>query len=540
MSPSNREEVLITNLPDRVVDGQLAATIKPDHWRIVEYALEETGPGKALLVNGEPGSLTIRLDVTGYYRVSFISRYSNLRVKRSDDRCYDVCEAVREDVAKEGWYDAEEVLWREVDLTGQDLIIADAPGTCLLAIRLVPVEASVDEREVRWPMVFTRDSGAMTETVHNSPDDLFESLERVPRDSCAKVMIYGVSGGDVCHGPTEVGTTFGEVTEQTSNEHSGRLVINLKQWEQWGMNPIKAMIDYAHDRQWEIYLYIRLRNYGYAVPEDGPSDSKFFGEHPEYRMVGPNGEPVAALSVAYPEVRQHLAQFYAELASLGPDGISPCFIRGCPVVLYEPPMVESFQNQYGEDPRQLPEDDPRWEDHTAQVVTTFMRQVKEAIGPDCKLGPLMHGTAELNRRFGMDIATWVAEGIVDDLFIMGHKYDRCGDHSEGGPEDLDYQYFEGLAGRDNVRLWPMFYMWQRFDADPKRYCGFLQECLDEGADGYGFWDPAAMPRDKVANLWHLGKQPRPTYEKKNRLLGKYDMTIWSGFSWNKYTPIEGW
>ncbi len=546
MSQSDREEVLITNIPDQVVDVQLATTNKPDHWRIIDYTLEDIGPGKALLANGEPDPLTVRLDVAGHYRVSLISRYSRLRIKCSDDRCYDVCEPVRESDDfwdQEGWYDAEEVLWREVDLTGQDLIIAmDGPGAYLLAIRLVPVEATVDQREVRWPMVFSRDLGVMR-TVHNSPDDMFESLEHVPQDSCVKMMIYGCGGGDVCGGPTQIGTIFGETTQHGSSEYAQytqRFLSNLKQWEQWGINPIKAMIDYAHDRQWEIYLYIRLRPYGYVAPLDGPRNSKFFAEHPEFRMVGPNGEAVASLSVAYPEVREHLCQFYAELAALGPDGISPCFIRGCPVVLYDPPVVESFQEQYGEDPRQLPESDPRWLDHTAEVVTLFMRELKDAIGPHCKLGPMMHGTAELNRHFGMDIATWVAEGIVDDLFIMGHKYDRCGTHSESGPEDLDYQYFEGLAGRENVRMWPIFYMWKHFKADPARYCAFLQECLDEGADGYGFWDAAAQPPDMVGNIWHLGNEPRPTYKKKDRLLGKYDITTWCGFSSDKYTPREGW
>ncbi len=546
MLQSEREEVLITNLPDRVTEGQVSATTKLDHWRIVDYVLEEIGPGKGLIPNGQPGPLTIELEVSGQYQISLVTKYAHVYAKLSGEESFDECEAISEGIEREGWYSAEEVLWREADLTDRDLVVDDESGN-LLAIRLVPVgpgDSSKAERasEVRWPMVFTHDDGVMFESVHETPDELFELCERIQPSSCVRLMIYMAGFGDVCLGPTDVGTTFGELGQVPWRDIGLNALENVKRYHQWGINPTQAMVEYGHDRGWEVYLYVRHRGYGHTIPLEGPWDSRFFHEHPEYRNIGPNDEPVLGLSVAYPEVREHLCEFYAELAGLGADGVSPCFIRGCPIVLYEPPMVDGFQEKYGEDPRQLPEWDPRWLDYTAEVVNTFMRQLNEAIGPDCKLSPMIHGTYQLNHHFGMDIATWVAEGIVGDLFIMGdgYAYGTSGIHSYAGWKDgLDYEYFQRLPGREGVRLWPMFYAGHDFEDDPIGHCRFLQRCLDQGADGYGLWDAASHASESPEYIWDLGKLPRPVFKDPN-VLGCYHLLRWCGFTLSKYSTIEGW
>ncbi len=46
-----------------------------------------------------------------------------------------------------------------------------------------------------------------------------------------------------------------------------------------------------------------------------------------------------------------------EILEYRPDGISLCFVRGVPMVLYEPIMVDGFKKKYGLDPRDLPETD---------------------------------------------------------------------------------------------------------------------------------------------------------------------------------------
>jgi len=124
-------QILITDIVERIKEGRLSRQIKKDHWRIVPYELEEVGAGRSVsLPDWKGGALTIALNAEGWHRVQFIYRYSDLRAKLSSDVCFHTCEPVREHDpegdAKEGWYDAEEVVWREADLTGQDLILDEA------------------------------------------------------------------------------------------------------------------------------------------------------------------------------------------------------------------------------------------------------------------------------------------------------------------------------------------------------------------------------------------------------------------------------
>ncbi len=558
MSPEQRDQTLITDLPQRVIGGKVSTIDRKGHWRVIEYELEKIGAGRAL-VGSQPGferdpttgPLTIRLGARGHHRISFVTRYGPVRAKLTGEKCFSVCEPINEGLPKlptagsvEGWFDAEEVLWRQADLTGRDLIIDDRdPGTILLAIRLTPVEPADDAAEVRWPSAF---EGGVTlgERMYRSPDELFEWFERVPNDSCAKLALWECVAGDSCMYFTKVGTQFGDpaMTEFTGDpvrEHDVIFTANMQQYREWGVDPLNAMVEYAHGRGWELYVYIRYRNY-HDVWSNRFGASRFYLEHPEYHLAGPDGEHVMGLSVAYDQVRRHLCELYVEMANYGIDGICLGFNRGVPVVLYEQAMVKGFMSEYGQDPRKLPQRDPRWLDYTANVVTHFMRQVKDALGTKCRLSALVWGTEELNRRYGLDTAAWVADGIVDDLFTVSARYCKWCIHPAGTSEDLDFEYFQNLPGRQNVRLWPTLYMWQQFAADPVGQAGFLQECLDAGADGYAFWDAPMHSPDLQANVWDLGKMPRPAYRKTNRLLGKYEMINWDGYRWNRFSPVASW
>ncbi len=564
MSPPPREEIVITDIVERVIDGETSPITSHQHWRIVDYELEDDiGEGRALMIGPwRPGRLTIRLGVEGHYRINLISRYCNPRLKLSGDRCFKRCPPVLQgnrrigfdDVYREGYFDAEEVFWREADLTGQDLILDDGGGnSTLMAIRLIPIDPpSPDTRRVLWPMFFTDDGGEMGKHVHETPDDLFEGAERVPQDSCVQLMLFGGIEGDICEYHTTVGTEHGALRSTMGaewDEFNRVTCENLERWRQWGRNPADAVVEYAHQRGLEMYFYLRLGGWDSPPPLYGCKTSRFFLDHPEYHIVGPGGTKVMAPSVAYPQVLDHLAALYSELVSFGADGVSPCFIRGCAMALYEPIMVEGFAAEHGKDPRELKPSDADWQDYRAKIITNFMRRMKEAVG-DRKLSPIIHGTRALNRRFALDIETWVREGIVDDLFIMGHQYDRHDDHFAGGPEHLEFDFFQNLAGRENVRLWPMFYPYgtgesyrkMGYNFTWKIYCEALQQYMDQGADGYGLWDATGLDResgDTRTNIFDLGREPRPYYREQNRLIRKYEMVQWAGYLWNRHTPIEG-
>ena len=485
-----KNEIVIKDLAERVVGGNISTgERKKGHWNVLDYELERIGSGRAVAASdgNNPGPLTIRLEVTGRYRISFITWYNEVRAKLTGDNDFSTCAPVHVtmdpedlkkgflrgsqeagDSLKEAWCDVEDVVWREDDLTGKDLVIDDQTLPCIMAIRLTPIVKNAAGRPGPWPIAATIDCDFFSHSRHKTPDDLFATPELIPKDNNVRLLLVQPMFGDVSWSSfTNIGTEFGqygdplpEWVEPLNGLGAANFMDNLKQYHKWGVNPMKAMAEYAHRRGWKLHAYIRLR--GGTVSFRGKTNhpivvSKFCAEHPEYCLVDRDGTRVEGFSVAYPEVRSHLCKLYAELAGYGVDGINLCFIRGTTVVLYEPVMVDGFRSKHGLDPRDLRDNDPRWLDYKAKTVNTWMREVKKAIAPDCTLSAMVHGSPELNRRFGLDIATWVKEGIVSDLIVTADRYDKYGIHSHGWPEDLDYDYFQNLPGREKVRLWPMFF-----------------------------------------------------------------------------------
>ena len=555
MPTTECDERILADLPQAAINGNIAEQKRKDHWLARRWEIPEIGPCRGLQTSGErgrpagdePGPVTLCLGVNGYHRISFITPYCKVRARLTGDRCFSECAPVfefKDDPFKspmETWGTVEEVFWREADLTGQDLVIDDREHTDLIAVRLIPSEPKHDLREVRWPMCISNDSGVHKQMKHRDPTDLFEWAARPPENGCVRLLLYTAGNGDACRHATQVGTQRGTLSPYVWGHANEWDLQNVQQYNNWGINTAKAMVDYAHDRGWEVYLFVRHRAPGPHELSELSFASQFWIDHPHYEILDAQGRPVSGLSVAFPEVREQMCRFYAELASFGADGVCVCYTRGSPPVLYEAPLVEGFLAKYGEDPRRLPDTDPRWLDFTADVVTQYMRALKQAVGPKCKCSAILHGNEALNRRFGLDVRTWIAERIVDDLFLMGHTYEKHGIHTDSSPDYMNYDYFQNLPGRQHVRLWPMFNPWQRFVADPSAHCGALQSYLDAGADGYGIWDAtswAISPEDKIANIWDLGKWPRTSYEKRSRLIRKLEPTSRDGYRYNRYSSIE--
>ena len=175
-------------------------------------------------------------------------------------------------------------------------------------------------------------------------------------------------------------------------------------------------------------------------------------------------------------------------------------------MLYEPIMVEGFKKQYGLDPRELEELDSRWMDYQGAVVTSFVKRVKKTLAPNQRLSVIVPADELDCRRWGLDVATWVKEGIIDDLLPTGQRFDEQDIHRDD-PDRLDFKYFARLPGRENIRLIPLLYPWQKYSADFAGWEQLIHSFLDQGADAYGVWDAMSGGRfPKVKNLGKTQKQ----------------------------------
>ena len=108
--------------------------------------------------------------------------------------------------------------------------------------------------------------------------------------------------------------------------------------------------------------------------------------------------------------------------------------RRMPLVEYEPPIVEGFKQQFSEDPHELDAHDPRWLSYRAGVLTEFMREVRNAMDQEgraqgrskrIEISAIVGATEGENLSNGMDLRTWINEGLVDTLipYTSGPNYD---------------------------------------------------------------------------------------------------------------------
>ena len=494
---NDQTEILISDL-DKRVEAKLIRDGDPNLWSAIPYQTEGfSGVMLGYREGPHPVPILVKLGIHGSYRIwlglySFI-HLSEIRVRLNGDLC---CHTIAppQHLERISWPVLHEVCWKEAELTGQDLILEGAynpdrhPGA-LAYIRLEPVEKvpATEEKQVRYPLAITNDGyGIFGALPHTRPEDLLESFEGIPDGSCMRLLLWGCGEGDVCNYPTRVGTYQPYVSEACLSYFYHTLYSNRKRWKEKGWNSLKLVRDYARNRGWEFQVYLRVESF-YAQYPFERIRSKFFLDHPEYHCFDQEGQRVGRLSYAYPEVREHILRLISEIADYDPDGVCLAFVRGVPLVLYEPIMVEGFREKHGVDPRTLDELDPRWLAYQAEVITPFLESVRTILKPHQRLSAIVPGNERDCRRWGLDVASWIKAGIVDDLFPIGQRFTEEDVHVDS-PEHLDFQYFHQLKGREHKRVIPMLYPWNKFQDDYEGWRHCLFSFLDQGGDGYAVWD----------------------------------------------------
>ncbi|MBT3345980.1 MAG: hypothetical protein HN712_14955 [Gemmatimonadetes bacterium] len=555
MTNQPRQELLISHLDDHVLSGPVGAVAQPGHWRAIPYEAE--GFDGMMLGCGEatsPGPIRLRLGATGVHRVwlgLYAWRTGTIRVRLTDDLC-----CTRMSTPAHGVLEPtvlHEVEWKTCDLDGQDLWLEGAfdrqPLAGALAyVRLEPLDQkpadlpAVGSASESWRgMCITNDGcGVFRQAPHHRPEDLLETLESIPDSSCMRSLVWGNGNADSCNYPTKVGNPL--FLQQWQDPHvagDGAIGLpNARQWQEPGWDSLRLVRDYTRKRAWELHVYIRMEAFAGSYPHEELVWSRFFYDHPQWWCLDRNGHPVNRLSYAVPEVQDHMLDLMAEISTYDPDGISLCLVRGIPLVLYEPVMVAGFQQQHGVDPRTLDELDPRWLDYQAEIFTAFVRRVRDRLPEHQRLSVMVPGNEAECRRWGLDVATWVREGLVDDLYPVGQRFNVTHTHYDA-PEAVDLSYFQALEGRGSIRLIPCFYTWTLYREDPVAFRQLVRSLLEQGADQYCIWDGDASYDDaKVGDIgnenWD-GPAYTPVTPPAARTVNLYSL---NGFHIHEYGSCE--
>ena len=249
------------------------------------------------------------------------------------------------------------------------------------------------------------------------------------RDTQLAVFEWCVTAGSRTNFPSRVTEIIGEGMTEYPRRGDKLACEVLHQLAAQGVDTLAVVCSACREVGLPCYASVRMNGdypaswMGEGIPR--MFNSNFWWQHPELRLRGRQGEDLTKLSYAYPQVRQWRLRFLRELAAHDIDGINMDFLRHPDFLGYDEPLLAEFQRRYGQDPRALPADDPRWLDLRAEVMTDFVRSVRKLLDEaGARKGRRLGLSARVDwreyRQWGCDIARWMKEGLLDYLVLAQH------------------------------------------------------------------------------------------------------------------------
>lgn len=534
-------------------------TFEKDRWHVVDY---ETENGiKGIMASARPdqscGELTLPLEVTGVYKIYLgifftkshfrgSSSYGQMEVKLTKDKGYRRVgpedETRDEDGSdKFGGEDVNihksitEAYWKTEDLTGQSISFRQMPypynrpeHAQIANISYVRLEPLSENEILNWqklqPTKETKKLALIfctgqytghtrgTYTFKPTSKQWFNDEMEPFINSDFKILIFEALRGSSCVYNTKIGS----------------LGTKENKWQPEWVDPLVEFTRLAHENDMKIFVSMRFIGPQYPMNRSPIAWAPFYWKHPEWTMKTREGTPITNLSLAYPEVRKYWLSLLRETLEYGTDGVQLHLNRSEPYVFYEEPVVKSFQDKYGEDPRNLDDEDPKWVAHCASYLTQFIREVRHLVDekPGRELSITVSGRKngrEIHYEENQcDVDTWIKERLIN--YIMTTPYLH---------PDLLKKWRR--IGGDKIHIWP--------DVMPRSqsaasYTRTAKKYYEAGADGLCFWDGerrtarisewAAAQRLGHVDMLDTIAQKGPGYYRavKLRTLGGFDVK-WS-------------
>jgi hypothetical protein len=211
-------------------------------------------------------------------------------------------------------------------------------------------------------------------------------------------------------------------------------------------------VRYGHEIGLSIHAWVSINedDHGWGLVSD------FAKAHPEFRWRKRDGSSYhSQLSFAFDAVRRYKLSILDEIISgYAVDGLFLDWIRtgdvrdnpqtdprGVANSGYERPLIERFEKQFGVDPHDIENGDPRWVRMRAGPQTQFMREARELLHRHRGSLPLAVLVSQPWQYRGqldpidgnlrgllLDVRTWAREGLMDAAVAAG--YYRPGGNAE--------------------------------------------------------------------------------------------------------------
>ncbi len=348
-------------------------------------------------------------------------------------------------------------------------------------------------------------------------EEVLAEVEIYRHTDFGTLIIHGGWSGDKTIYPSKVGHMPGADLEDVAADYHRDFIESLKTLARQKINPLKVMIDGAHDFGMKVHVGIRPAGWSYYQPYNGLWDSPFYLNNPQWRCIDriDRGAPeITRMSWAVPEVRAHIIELLAEQVSFGADGAHIVFNRGYPLVLYEKPFCAMFREKYGVDPNQISEEDPRVIAMRSDIVSAFFKELRtrldkeeqlRANGRHIEISAMVLGTNENNVQYGVDVGRLMKEKLLDDIYI--YQFDFGATKGPG----YDAGFFRQASETQAVPHFPTV-------DPPYDLKGQLLHALtlyESGARGLTFWDAGGVDIHTWAIQSRLGHIDEIRWRHKN-------------------------
>lgn len=283
--------------------------------------------------------------------------------------------------------------------------------------------------------------------VHEPPmrmEDAWGPVDEVA-DTGVDTFIYGVSRDDGWFWPSEVGRRFGD--DMAGNFEQAaywRLWHNMQSLMDQGLDPLRVLVDRAHDRGMDFISSLRMGAHA-GLPDE---------------ISTRNGGP----GMADASVRDFMLRAVTELATdYDGEGVELDY-AGAP-----------GGTAYWFPPERAPE--------LAPQMTDWLRQASERIrGQDGVVGVRVYPTQRANEQTGLEVERWLDEGLVDYVVPMVYGYMII-----DGAMPIDW-----LVRAAHERDVSVYAMLQAYYSDESRALTARE------------YATPAMYRAAAANAWHAG------------------------------------
>ncbi len=538
----------LTQQPDYRTDlsrctpgGAFAAEPRLRRWRTLTYETDALS-GVMLLAGPETAAPTITypLNLRGLYAVSIgvlpitSSEEGNqlaVLLKRSGDDTFTVLSLPPQTSGGPHHHEIVEMFWGITDLTDQDLEIGQvgarvAPDDNAGSFECSPARVAylklipLTDAETQAFQSDQGDSDTRRLFAHNdahgphylyrltTPEHVRREIEPYRNTDFSRIYWEG-GGGDQTSYFSQIGRMYTLDLADFGRRGDRLHVESWREFQQQGIDPFDVALEHTHEIGLQFHASYRVAGFHYPPPLDHfNAGETFYKSHPEWRGVDRTGKHTPRMAYTFPGVRQFVISLLREMAQRPIDGICLLYNRRMPLVEYEPPVVEGFKQRFGENPHTLDAYDPRWLSYRTGVLTEFMREVRAAMDQEeraqgrskrIEISAIVGGTEGENLINGMDLPTWVNEGLVDTLipYTSGPNYDSS---VVAWTDPKQLEFFVNLVRGTSCILAPNLMPRHMTPEDFRRRATTVYSA---GAEHMFFWDCAGgSGRANYRDMWN--------------------------------------